>query len=345
MIKVGIIGMGFGRKAHLPAILSIPGLIVSALADSGSKKALETAKGINYPVQVFHDGLDLINNSNVDLVIIATPPQQQFSLVEAALVTGKHVICEKPFGCSSIEAEKLYHLEKISSGKIIVGYEFPHDAAFRTMIDLTTRGELGELQRIYVRWLTSGASTSQRNHEGWKNRSEPGSGLLNDWCCHIFDYSQKLINSRIVDICCRTKEIDNIISEVYITCSLANEAIGQFTVSNQYSIDLGHKINLIGRNGSLKYQHLPPYKTESKSLTHFDARTNRQIQLPASYSWETAFPDNRIAALRVLIGDFTSKLEQQIDTDYSHAKNALKIWEIIAAAQRSRSTGCLEIIK
>lgn len=41
-------------------------------------------------------GLQLLNDSEIDAVIICTPPKLHTSMIEEALNSKKHVICEKP---------------------------------------------------------------------------------------------------------------------------------------------------------------------------------------------------------------------------------------------------------
>lgn len=50
---------------------------------------------------------DLLNDPDIDVIDICTPPYVHEEMIEKALAAGKHVICEKPisgyFGCDDDE--------------------------------------------------------------------------------------------------------------------------------------------------------------------------------------------------------------------------------------------------
>lgn len=50
---------------------------------------------------------ELIEAPDIDAVHVCTPNATHFSLVEAALRAGKHVVCEKPLATSAAEAARL----------------------------------------------------------------------------------------------------------------------------------------------------------------------------------------------------------------------------------------------
>jgi scyllo-inositol 2-dehydrogenase (NADP+) len=47
---------------------------------------------------------ELLKNPEIELVIVNTPDQYHFEMAKAALLSGKHVIVEKPFTRTSVEA-------------------------------------------------------------------------------------------------------------------------------------------------------------------------------------------------------------------------------------------------
>ena len=52
----------------------------------------------------------LLQDENIDLVYIATPPFLHYEHIKKALLAGKHVICEKPAALKTSEAEELHAL-------------------------------------------------------------------------------------------------------------------------------------------------------------------------------------------------------------------------------------------
>jgi predicted dehydrogenase len=102
-ICIGAIGAGgFGLFA-LQQFLQSPGVQLVALAGTNREAALAMNRRFGVPDPVEVDAL--LANPDVDLVYIATPPFLHYAQARAALLAGKHVICEKPLAMTVEEAD------------------------------------------------------------------------------------------------------------------------------------------------------------------------------------------------------------------------------------------------
>lgn len=80
----------------------------------GSRK-LETAKSFadKYKIKKYYGSYaELVNDSEVDAVYIATPNNLHMENTLSALNAGKHVLCEKPFAINAEELEKMILLAR-----------------------------------------------------------------------------------------------------------------------------------------------------------------------------------------------------------------------------------------
>src|SRR5437879_7363180 len=93
--RIGIIGVGFGAQVHVPGFRS-EGWDVAAICSRSREKALKAA-GAAGIADVHTDPLELIRRDDLAAVSITTPPGSHRDLAIAALESGKHVLCEKPF--------------------------------------------------------------------------------------------------------------------------------------------------------------------------------------------------------------------------------------------------------
>jgi len=327
MIKVGVIGMGYGRQVHIPVYQRLKETTVTAISDFGSGKAHEVAAAQTYPVTVYSDGFQLIASEDVDLISIATPPEFHFDLICASLEAQKNVICEKPFTVSLEQAERLAKIHQNNSAKLCVGYEFPYDAAFIEIKDQVKKGAIGEVQRFKVEWLTSSA-TKAATEKSWKTSGEVGTGLLYDWCCHIFDYSTQILTSPIKWIMCKRHSKH----EIDILCQFENATVGHFVVANNYHTDLGHKLTLLGTEGSLSLAHVPPYGWADKTLEWTTVSNRKHVELPVLHSFEKEYPDNRMAAFETLVDQFINPVSA---STYPGIDRALSVWKVLTAAEKS----------
>ena len=126
-LKVGIIGLGSMGNTHLDIYSKINKVEVTAVADSiqsrldGSSKAEGNISGqaeggvTGLSAIKYLDGMELIENPDIDIVDICVGTDLHFTFVEAALSKGKHVLVEKPLARTYDEAKKIIQLAEQSS--------------------------------------------------------------------------------------------------------------------------------------------------------------------------------------------------------------------------------------
>jgi predicted dehydrogenase len=109
-LKIGIVGAGGFAAFASHTFLKVPGVKIVAIVDineDACKKMAEVFSAVYYT-----DYTLFLNDNNVDLVYIATPPYLHYSQSKTALLAGKHVICEKPAAMHTSEAEELVALAR-----------------------------------------------------------------------------------------------------------------------------------------------------------------------------------------------------------------------------------------
>jgi len=184
-IKVGIAGTGFIGPAHVEALRrnNIPVVGLSeATAELAQKKAAEMGIEKAYPSYEA-----MIANPEITVVHLATPNYLHHAEAKAALLAGKHVVCEKPLAMSSKESAELV---KLAAEKKLVNainfnlrfYPLMHQAR-----DMIQSGELGQLyimQGSYLQdWLLYATDWN------WRLQPELGGTLraVADIGSHWFD--------------------------------------------------------------------------------------------------------------------------------------------------------------
>ena len=130
-LKVGVIGLGSMGSTHLDIYSQISEVEVVAVADlkknrlDGSSKAEGNISGqaqgsvVGFEAKKYLDGMDLINDPDIELVDICVGTNLHFVFVEAALAKGKHVLVEKPLARTYDEAKKIVELALNSSTNIM----------------------------------------------------------------------------------------------------------------------------------------------------------------------------------------------------------------------------------
>lgn len=99
-----------------------------------------------YPaVRGVADAHDVMSDTSIELVIVATPTTTHFPLAKQALEAGKHVLIEKPMTSTVAEAEELVALAKKNDKIIFVDHTFCFAPSVRRMADMAKSDALGDL--------------------------------------------------------------------------------------------------------------------------------------------------------------------------------------------------------
>ena len=124
MIGVGIIGASvggsWGSTSHIPAVQSLDGMRVAAVATSRMESAKASAAHYGIP-QAFDDPFLTASHPDVDLVTIAVRVPEHDRLVRAALRAGKDVYCEWPLASDTQEAVGLRDAAAAAGVRNIIG--------------------------------------------------------------------------------------------------------------------------------------------------------------------------------------------------------------------------------
>src|SRR5687767_13891241 len=107
-IGVGVAGTGFIGPAHVEG-LRRNGIPVLGLMGSTGEKAEQKAVELGIP-RVYNSLEDMLADPNIDVVHLATPNHLHHPHAKAALLAGKHVVCEKPLAMTSAQSAELVEL-------------------------------------------------------------------------------------------------------------------------------------------------------------------------------------------------------------------------------------------
>jgi len=145
MIKIGIIGFGYWGPNLARNFAEMPGAELVAIADADESK-LEIVRRRYPAVRTMTNFHDLLADTTIDAVAIATPVSTHFEFGIAALKAGKHVWMEKPMTETSLQAHKLVEEAQRRKRVLFVDHTFIYTGAVRKMSEVVKSGDLG---RVY----------------------------------------------------------------------------------------------------------------------------------------------------------------------------------------------------
>ena len=147
MIKVGVVGCRYWGPNLVRNFVQIQESEAKYGCDLDEEK-LKRIKALYPPVQVTKDYQEILDDSDVDAVAIATPVHTHFGLAKRALEAGKHTFVEKPLAQNSDEARELVSLAHTKDGVLMGGHTFLYTAAVNKLKELIESDELGNI--LYI---------------------------------------------------------------------------------------------------------------------------------------------------------------------------------------------------
>jgi predicted dehydrogenase len=154
-LKIGVVGTGFIGPAHVEALRRL-GFVVAGLADYNPERAAARAEDLRVG-KSYGSFEELAADPSIDVVHITSPNYLHYPHVKAALLAGKHVVCEKPLAMNSVESAELVALAKETRRVNAVNFNirfYPLSQQARAMVQAGELGGLYIVQGSYLQdWL------------------------------------------------------------------------------------------------------------------------------------------------------------------------------------------------
>lgn len=183
-IRTGIVGVGFGVNAHLPALVAHPRFEVVALASPS--RAAGIAKERNIP-HAFTSCGEMLAGCDLDAVVVAAPPFTHHHDVLASLKAEKHVLCEKPFALTVAQAQEMLDASTRAGTACGVAHEFRFVPQRMALKQLVANGHLDPLREIEITHVAGWLRQSGDRKRGWWFERERGGGIAGALLSHVID--------------------------------------------------------------------------------------------------------------------------------------------------------------
>jgi predicted dehydrogenase len=166
-VRVGILGAGNVLSAYLQAL---DRLIPRGLAMLGPVCARRRE---TWPkLQALRPGVQLVSSpgevlqSDVDVVVVITPPASHAEFVEKALEHGTHVIAEKPLALTFAEAKRLVNLARDRKLHLLCAPFVQLSPTFRAFWSCISDGAVGKVHATRGLYGNAGSTWAGWYHDG-----------------------------------------------------------------------------------------------------------------------------------------------------------------------------------
>ncbi len=225
-ISVGLIGAGnFATSVLLPAMKMVAGVDLAAVCSVTSAHSLHAAKKFGFRYCATEEQ-EILNDSNVNTVVIATRHHLHAVQVLAALAAGKNVFCEKPLCLREDELSEIVSACQNSGSHqhLIVGFNrrfAPMAVRMRKFV-----AEIGEPLMLHYR-----VNAGYLPADHWVNDPVQGGGRILGEVCHFVDFLTFLVGTLPIEVQTRSLASDARYSgdNVSISLTFANGSQGTIT--------------------------------------------------------------------------------------------------------------------
>lgn len=188
---VSVVGYGpYGGMGHFhgTATNNTPGLQFVAAVDPNLER--RSAAQREFPgIRSVADHREVLKLSDVEVVVVATPPSTHFTIALEALRAGKHVVLEKPMCLTVAEADQLITVAAQNDLVLTVNQNRRWDQDFRAVRNIIHRGEIGDVFNI-----ETFVGTFDHPCRAWHSDEEISGGAAYDWGAHYIDWTLLLFD-------------------------------------------------------------------------------------------------------------------------------------------------------
>lgn len=188
-IRVGLIGLNYGAQVHLPTYKAHAKYEVVAVCARTKGAAEKVAKTHNLP-RWYVDARDLINDKDIDLVSIVSPPGTHAGFAAAALAAGKHVVVEVGFVCDAPDARLLTTMARERERVGAAAYVLRFSPLLRHVGDLVKQNALGPIRLMRFDSFSNFLAVPNQQYR-WIWEAENGGGILLNFTAHAIDLARQ----------------------------------------------------------------------------------------------------------------------------------------------------------
>ena len=210
--STSVLGGILSAANRLRAVIAGPGSIAYYHADAlrragveiaaivGSRRSTEQAKAFDVPI-ASTDLVELIEQVPFEVLHICTPNALHVPMARAAILAGKHVVCEKPLALSSRDSAELVALA--GQAGIIHAVCF-NNRLYPLVQEMMERVRSGTIGRVFaIRASIVDDSLLEADDGGWRLDSTVGGEavVVSTLGSHLLDLVSHVAGEPIVEVC------------------------------------------------------------------------------------------------------------------------------------------------
>jgi predicted dehydrogenase len=274
MIKVGVLGTGFGKfhaelynKLEGFELVSIYGRDINKLKQIGAELNIHTTQNI----------YDIVQNPEIDLLDICLPTELHSKWAIEGLKNNKHIFCETPISYSLDEAIEIKKYSKKYKKNVFVNLFIKFSTPHLTAVKYTKEGKMGMLTNMHAYNSTS----SRWGDLGVRKSVETFHNHLIDFVCEIAGMPGS-VSSFGTEF-----EGKSIVTSIFKTENIYITAQSNSSLPESCPFSIGFE--LIFTNGLIRFDAIYGEYTKEEFIVFQNGKKAEIVQLDMKDDYEETF--------------------------------------------------------
>jgi predicted dehydrogenase len=186
MIRIAIVGLGWWGKTLVEAVQGKSDRLRFVAAATRSRSDEQRRFASEHGLELHDSYEDLLEDSQLDAVLLATPPTTHRDQMLAAIAAGKHIFAEKPFTVTKTEAIEVVGAAKTAGVTLGLGYNRRFHPSWKDLRERVHSGDLGTI--LHMESTMTGPNGLSMSPSAWRaSRDEAPCGGLFPMAVHAID--------------------------------------------------------------------------------------------------------------------------------------------------------------
>lgn len=286
-IKAGIIGCGsIAKFRHAPEYKANPYVSEIIFYDRNPERSAELAALFDGSVATTVD--ELLADPSVQVISDCSSNENHHVFSTKALLSGKHVLCEKPISLTIEHANEVVEAQKKSGKKLMVDHNQRFTRAHQKAKEILNNGELGKVLTFRTTFGHQGPEhwgVNKTNSTWFFKKDRSGFGVAGDLGIHKLDLIHYLLDDEIEQVSAFQGALDKVdengkpievCDNIVSSLKTKQGRLGTATFSWTYYGEEDNSTIIYCENGIMKIYHNPEYQIEV--ITKDGEQVNYQLE-------------------------------------------------------------------
>lgn len=251
MLKIGLLGCGRIGQVHARSIKALKNAKLVAVSDFFEEAAVSLADEMGAEVRSTEA---ILVSDDIDAVIIGTPTDTHFDIIQGAAKAGKAVFCEKPVDMSADRIRDCIKAVEAAGVPFFTAFNRRFDPNFAAIQSRIAAGEIGDVEIVTI--LSRDPSPPPLSYV------KSSGGLFRDMMIHDFDMARFILGEEPVQVfavgsALVDPEVGTLgdVDTAAVTLTTATGKICQISNSRRATYGYDQRLEVHGSKGMLRAEN------------------------------------------------------------------------------------------